>query len=394
VTPGRSLRVAMLSHLASTSAPTGAERSLALLAEGLQQRGHRVCVVVSGPWPLAARLERQGVEIRRVPCKACWLTYYEPRAWPIAAAKWLRFAWPDSGASGLEHALGEWAPDVVHVNCLPHLRGAAVAAAAGYPVVWHLREILPPGPRRHWFARQLSRHATRIVAVSEAVAAWVRDEGLAGSLVVVHNGTEIAGDNHDRRSARRALGIPAEDDECVIGLFGQLLPHKGVVEFVQAARRALVEAPKSRFIVAGGGPRRYRDHVARALGGAAAAERIHLLEPQPTAETLLAAADVVGLSTLTPDPFPRSVLEAMAVGLPVVAFRSGGAPEMVADGETGLLVDVGDVAGLAAAFARLGNDATLRRKLGRAARARALASFTLERHVERMEAVLRQVAER
>jgi glycosyltransferase involved in cell wall biosynthesis len=384
----------MLSHLASATAPTGAERSLALLAEGLQRRGHRVCVVVPGRWPLAAPLRLQGVEIHSAPCKVCWLAYYEPRAWPIAAAKWLRFAWPDLGAANLRHALIELAPDVVHVNCLPHLRGAAVAAEAGYPVVWHLREILPPGPRRRWFARQLSRHATRIVAVSEAVAAWLRDEGLAGSLVVVPNGTDFAGHNLDRRSARRELGIPEDDDECVIGLFGQLLPHKGVVEFIKAARRALVEAPKSRFIVAGGGPHSYRERVARARGADAAAELIHLLPPRPTAETLLAAADVVALSTLTPDPFPRSVLEAMAAGLPVAAFRSGGTPEMVTDEETGLLVNVGDVAGLGVAFARLGNDEGLRRKLGRAARARARERFGLERHVERIERILRQAAER
>ena len=390
----RTLRIAMLSHLASPAAPTGAERSLALLAKGLRRRDHRVCVVVPGAWPLASGLEREGVEIRRVPCRACWLTYHDPRPWPVAAAKWLRFSAPDPGAVALKHELRGFSPDLVHVNCLPHVRGAAAAAAAGYPVVWHLREILPPGRRRRWFARQLSRHATRIVAVSEAVGTWVRDEGLGSALEVVHNGIEVGGGTRDRSSALRGLGIPARDDECVIGLFGQLIPHKGVVEFVRAARGALQRAPALRFVIAGGGPASYRELVARTIGRDGSAARIHLLPPQPDAEELFAAADVVGLATLTPDPFPRSVLEAMAAGLPVVAFRSGGTPEMVEDGATGFLVDVGDVPALTAAFIRLGDDAELRRSMGHNARRRASARFTLERHVQRMEELFRQVAAR
>jgi glycosyltransferase involved in cell wall biosynthesis len=367
---------------------------LALLAEGLRRRDHRVRVVVPGDWPLASGLERKGVEIRRIPCRACWLTYHEPRPWPVAAAKWLRFSAPDPGAGVLRHELRGFSPDLVHVNCLPHVRGAAVAAGAGFPVVWHLREILPPGRRRRWFARRLSRHATRIVAVSAAAGAWVRDEGLGPALEVIHNGTEVGGGARDRSLALRSLGIPATEDECVIGLFGQLIPHKGVVEFVRAARGALQRAPRLRFVIAGGGPGSYRELVARTIGRDDSAARIHLLPPQPDVGELLAAADVVGLATLTPDPFPRSVLEAMAAGLPVAAFRSGGTPEMVEDGTTGLLVDVGDVPALATAFVRLESDAELRRSMGRNAHRRASERFTLERHVQRMEALFRQVASR
>jgi len=104
--------------------------------------------------------------------------------------------------------------------------------------------------------------------------------------------------------------------------------------------------------------------------------------------------DAACLPTMTPDPFPRSVLEAMAAGLPVAAFRGGGVDEMVGDGETGLLVEPGDVEALARAFVRLARDPEAAREMGRAGRSRAAAEFSIERHVDRMERLLSAAAGR
>jgi len=244
----------MLSHTASADAPTGAERSLALLAIALRERGARVAVAAPGPWSLSGELRDSGVEVAEIPCRACWMTYHDPLVWPLAAAKWVRFALPDPGRRRLERWLRAREPGVVHVNCLPHLRGAAAARAAGLPVVWHLREILPPGLRRRWFAARLERHAARIVAVSEAVGRWVREEGLGERLEVVPNGVAAAPPRGDAAAARAALSVPEEG--FLVGMFGQLLPHKGGPQFVRAARLALREQPALRFLLAGPGPPR------------------------------------------------------------------------------------------------------------------------------------------
>ena len=81
-------------------------------------------------------------------------------------------------------------------------------------------------------------------------------------------------------------------------------------------------------------------------------------------------------------------MEAMAAGLPVVAYRGGGVPEMVVDGETGILVGTGDREALAGAMVDLARDSHLRAALGAAGRARARGMFSVDRHIERMEAVL------
>ena len=381
----------MLSHLASPQVPTGAERSLALLAGGLAGRGHQVAVAAPGPWAPSAALAVDGVLVASLPVRACWLVQYGPQPTWRQLVRAARYAIPDAGAARLRVWLEEWRPEVVHVNCLPHLRGAAVAAAAGFPVVWHVREILPRGPRRRWFARRLRRDATRIVAVSEAVADWLREEGLGDLVEVVYNGVDRPDPFPDRRSAEQLFGFSTGG--IVVGLFSQLVAHKGGLDFVRAARRAASEEPSLMFVIAGHGPERFVRYLERAIDAGIAGDIVRLLPPQDDIWRLLAAVDVVALTTRWPDPLPRVVMEAMAASRPVIAYGGGGVPEMVVDGETGVLLDPGDEDGLAAAMVSLARNPSLRTRLGRAGRERAARLFTVDRHVDRMEGVLGRAAQ-
>jgi glycosyltransferase involved in cell wall biosynthesis len=384
------MRIVQLSHLASNTAPTGAERVLDLLACGLSARGHRVAVVAPGQWGLAASQPGNDVEIKVIEVRCCWLVQAESQPLWLQAARGARFLLPDPGVRKLRAFLADFDPDVVHVNCLPHLRGAAVARACGRPVVWHVHEILPPGRRRRWFAGRLRRNATRIVAVSEAVAGWLRDEGLGDLVGVVHNGVEPPDRMPDPYVARRAFGLPA--DGCVVGLFSQLVEHKGALDFVRAAHQAGSENPHLWFLIAGHGPASFVERLRRAITNGPAADRIRVVPPQPEIWPLLAAVDVAAITTLWPDPLPRVVMEAMVVGKVVAGYSGGGVPEMVVDGETGLLCAPTNVDGLAAAFGRLAGDGELRRRMGEAGRLRARELFSVERHVDRMEAVLQAAA--
>ena len=384
------MNVALLSHLASRTAPTGAEHSLSLLARGIAERGHEVAVTAPGPWTLERDLAASGIDVEKIAVRNCWLVQYGRQPLWRQMARAVRYAVPDPGRGTIRRWLGQLRPDVAHVNCLPHLRGAAAAREAGVPVVWHIREILPPGIRRRWFAGRLRRDATRIVAVSEAVAGWIRDEGLGDRVDVVYNGVEAPDQALDRAGAREFFDLPAT--ACVFGLFGQLVEHKGALDFVQAAHRFGSEDADSRYLIAGSGPARFVARLERAIADGPVADRIHLLPPQPDIWPLLAAVDVATITTLWPDPLPRVVMEAMAVGRPVVGYGGGGVPEMVVDGETGSLCRPGDVGGLATAFERLAENRDLRRRMGDAALVRARELFSIDRHVSRMEEILRAAA--
>ena len=381
------MRVALLSHTASPRAPTGAERSLSLLAAGLAARGHEVAVVAPGPWSLAGELLDAGVELVTIPTRACWLVQWQPQPAVWQAFRWLRYTVPDAGRGRLRAWLEGFAPDVVHVNCLPHLAGAVAASSLQLPVVWHVREMLPPSRRRRWWVRHLRRHATAIVAVSGAVAGWLGDEGLGDRVTVVHNGVDPPADLPDRATARDRFGIGGDD--VVVGFVGQLVAHKGALELIEAVHRLRAGGRPVSAVLAGTGPDSFRRRAMVAAGKSGA---VRLLGAVETPWELLAACDVVAVPTLWPDPLPRSVLEAMAVGRPVVAFAAGGIPEMVVDGTTGLLAVAGNADGFRAALDRLIGKPELRRRFGSAARDRAGELFSLDRHVATMEAVLSAVA--
>lgn len=225
------------------------------------------------------------------------------------------------------------------------------------------------------------RKADRLVCVSRAVADHMIEQGIpADRLVVVHNGIDPA----PYLSAEPA-DLPVPAGAFVVGTVAHLSPKKGFAELATAA--ALV--PGAHFVVAGEGPMRpYLGRVASALQG-----RLHLLGWRDDVPALMRRIDAYCLPSLR-EPFGLVLLEAMAAGRPVVAFRSGGAPEVVADGETGLLVPAGDVEALAAAIRRLAEDSELRERLGAAGQARMLGRFTLERQAARLAEEFRAAAGR
>jgi len=346
-----------------------------------------VAVAAPDGWCLEPELLHAGVEIEHLSARACWMTYYEPRPWPVAALKWMRWAWPQTATPRIARWLRRWKADVVHVNCLPQIRGARAARIAGKPTIWHLHEILPPGRRRRWLAGKVAESATQVVAVSEAVGRWVADEGLAARMRVVHNGVAIPAQVEDVAAARRGLGLP--EDGVLFGLFGQVTPHKGALSFVEAGRRALAANDELRFAIAGAGPESFCRRVRQAMEATGRSDRFHLLDPQPGSDRLNAAADVVCLTTTTPDPLPCAVMEAMASARPVAAFDSGGTSEMVRNGETGLLVPAGDVGELAGAFVRLARDSAARVEMGRAGERRAREVFSIEKQLDTLEGLFR-----
>jgi glycosyltransferase involved in cell wall biosynthesis len=384
------MKIAAISHLASPAAPTGAEKSLAALAGALTSRGHQVAVVSPGPWCLADGLEAMGVEVETIGNRGCWLVQWGRQPVVKQWLRYFRYRLPDPGYRRLLVWLDRYWPDVVYVNCLPQLKGAAAARALGLPVVWHIREILPPGSRRRWFARRLKRDATKIVAVSHAVAEWLNDEGLGDRVTVVHNGCEVPRDRLSSSESRESLGLPIEG--VFVGFFAQLVSHKGTIDLVQAGLMAMAQIPSLFVVIAGAGPPDEIERLRAEIAKSPFSHQFFVLPPQREVWNLLAAVDMAAVPSLWPDPLPRTVMEAMAAGRPVMAYRSGGVPEMIAEGETGFMVAPGDREGLAERMVRLARDPELRRRLGTAAAAKAQAEFSVAAYVDAMEKVLKEAA--
>ena len=180
---------------------------------------------------------------------------------------------------------------------------------------------------------------------------------------------------------------------------GRLIPKKGADRTIQAFHAARARVPEARLALIGEGPlaARCRDLVAE-LGLGDGVELRGAASTVAVAAALRGARAFVQHSMQAPDGdregTPVAVLEAGAAGLPVVATRHAGIRDVVVEGETGLLVEEGDVTGMAEALVLLARDPGRARTMGTAARARTLEHFTLDRSIARLAGVLERAAGR
>ena len=212
--------------------------------------------------------------------------------------------------------------------------------------------------------------------LSELAVAWGADPE---RVEVLPNPAAAPSGLAPREQLRRRLGL----DGFTLAFAGRLTAQKAL----EVAFAAVERCEGVTLIVAGDGPE--REGLERLAG-----RRVRFLGPISRREVfeLLAAADAALLSSSW-ENFPHTVVEALAVGTPVVATDVGGVGEVVRDGENGLLVPAGDVDALAAAVRRLAGDPELAARL-RAAAAPSVAGYAPERLFARLEDVLRSVASR
>ena len=247
--------------------------------------------------------------------------------------------------------------DVVYVanGIHPNLDAVLAAGWCGVPVVCHHRSF-----RRVGFAeRRASRHVHTAVGVTDEIVAYYRARGVRASRFVTIPDA-IACDRirpGGGAAVRRALGIPV--DAPLVDMVGNVQPWKGQHLGVDAVARARRVLPALRCLLVGG--------VHRTGTAYAAALRRRLDEPdvagaivwpgaRADAPACFDAMDVVLHASVAPEPFGRVLIEAMAVGRPVIAPREGGPREIVVHGQTGLLVAPRDAAGLADAIVSLVQD--------------------------------------
>jgi glycosyltransferase involved in cell wall biosynthesis len=189
-----------------------------------------------------------------------------------------------------------------------------------------------------------------------------------------------------RAAARARLGLP--DDAFVVAGLGRLVAIKGFDLLVAALPALAAAVPSARVVLVGDGPERMAlEAQAESLG---VSDRLLVTGATPDVAVGLAAADALAAPSRN-EGMGRALVEAMALGLPVVGADVGGIPAVVTDGETGRLVPPDDAGALAAALAELGRDAALRAKLGAAAAARAEA-FSTEVAQAAMRAVYDELA--
>lgn len=341
-------------HVISSRGFYGAENVVEQLCTALQQEGHAASIALlncspSPDHPLLARAANAGVPAFHLPCRSR-IEFRTLRA--------------------LRGILQENAIDVLHThNYKSDVYGYLASRGLGIPLIatchnWTDTTI----PLRLYgvLDRMMLARFEHIVAVSSTVARRLRLARLSSaSISQISNGVILPPLSARISGADSPIAGSPATGPLVIGAVTRLSPEKGVDILLHAAAEALSQGLRGRFVIAGDGPEREALlTLSRELG---IAEQVTFLGFQPDIRSLLATFDMF-VQPSRMDAMPMSVLEAMSAGLPVIASALGSIPELIEDGERGLLVPAGDSGAIARGLLRLAQDSESRRRLGTAAR--------------------------
>jgi glycosyltransferase involved in cell wall biosynthesis len=303
------------------------------LARAAREAGHEVAAIVDGD---AARAPGRARELRLYP--------FPPRAREVRRLRRFAQKFPFS-AMRLVRAVRAVAPDLVSVHCMrrfaPHV--AVLRRASGIPQVLNLQEgALPPGtPENARLFRLLVRAADVVTACSREAATYATRVGRARRVTVLPNG-------YDPAEFRPGPSFP-HPRAYVLGL-GRLEAQKGFDILVEALAR--LEHPAVDLLLAGDGSERSTLETLTATRGITARVRFLGATDRPTTLALLRGAAAVACPSRF-EGLPLVCVEALAAGRPLIASAVNGIPEVVRDGETGILVPPEDPVALAAALRRV-----------------------------------------
>ncbi|HAD82223.1 MAG: hypothetical protein A2509_03985 [Candidatus Edwardsbacteria bacterium RIFOXYD12_FULL_50_11] len=256
--------------------------------------------------------------------------------------------------------------DAIYTNTLKsHILGGLAGTMAGVKVIWHLRDIpIQPRPKR---AIQLLATfiPDKIIAVSEAVG---RQFG-GRKVSVIHNGIDA-----QAIQKKAALEMPAEIQRIressgggpTIGIVGQIARWKGQDVFLRAAKLLAEKLPQAKFLIIGEAlfdEKEFKLELNNFVINNNLQKRVIFTGHLENVYPILKQLDVLVHCSVEPEPFGRVIIEAMALGVPVIATRGGAVEEIITNGENGLIVSPGDHQQLAGAVENILTDKTMRNKI-------------------------------
>jgi len=280
----------------------------------------------------------------------------------------------------LRRALKGTGAQLVHTNSLKtHFIGGLAARLGRLPLVWHVRDLLAENEGYH-----LLRHAARllrphVIAISEAVAEQFA--GLPAEVTVIPNGIPLDkfSPGPSSPSLRSELGLTADDRVLLVS--SRLTPWKGHMTLLEAVARLADRWPRLKLVVVGEvafWEADYEQQLKQRAAELGLTEQVIWTGFRSDVPQLLRLCDIFVLPSVG-EPFGRVIVEAMATSRPVVATASGGVPEIVVDGQTGLLVPPEDAQSLASAIQTLLADSQRAQQMGAEGLTRAHQLFSVDR---------------
>lgn len=349
-------KVLLLSHASSLG---GAQKCLELIARGLTAANYQPIVILPSRGPLEMRLREIGVQTQILP-----LEY-----WVGTPLHWKRFGWGlQKRISAVCQIIREEGIQLVLTNTSVVVEGAIAAKICGVPHVWHVLEMLSKDPAFSAFFdlsilyRLMNSLSDRIVVVSNAVKDEISIEIPRDMIHVIYTGIT----RFEEETLRPRIDILDElgiaTDTPIVCFAGDLCKRKGVIDLVEVGREVSIHIPNVLFLIVGkdGGE---KNRMLRNIKSLSIESHFRILDFREDVLSIIAASDVFILPSQA-DPLPVVVLEAMMLGKPIVATRSGGCEEMVSNGVNGYLVPIQDPNTMAERLRTLLMDPALINRMG------------------------------
>ena len=317
--------------------------------------GHQVCLITPNLGEFTEQVKSRSIEVIQMPMER---TFFFHRS--VAFAKFLR----------------DWDADLVH--CHSAVAGTILARIgaylAGVPLISHVH-IENKFSDVRWIQKLqiildniTAIVVDKIITISNATKSSLIDQGISSNkITVIHNGislTEQLDDMPEVDQLRSTLGL--KNNSHVVGTVARLCPVKGQREFILAARNICNLYPNTEFLVIGEDYEfegKYRSNLENLVKELDLEEFVHFLGFRSDVRRLIHCFEIFVLPSWI-EGLPVTILEAMAARKPVVATSVGGVPELVLDGETGILVPPRDVPGLSKAIESLLDEPDIAHQMG------------------------------
>ncbi|CAG7613132.1 D-inositol-3-phosphate glycosyltransferase [Paenibacillus solanacearum] len=285
--------------------------------------------------------------------------------------------------------------ELIHANSL---RAGIMAALFGWihrrPVVWHVRDNPPKGGIGKCIEWLAGISVRAIIGISQSVIHGFRHPQLADKLHLVHNGVPLREMSDEekktcRQSVREQLNTPLGSQVMVI--IGQITPWKRQEDAILGAHRLIKNGQDVYLWVVGEAKfreenERYWEYLHKLAGKLQISERVRFAGFRKDVLEICSAADLLLLCS-DHEPFGRVLIEAMSQSTPVIATNAGGVPEIIVNGESGFLYEIGNVDELYKYASGLLSYPNLRDGMGKLAHKRVKEHFTIEKTVEKIEAI-------
>jgi glycosyltransferase involved in cell wall biosynthesis len=240
--------------------------------------------------------------------------------------------------------------------------------------IYWSHEIIANKRRFRWLFGAIDKRVIGFVAVSEAVAAALREIGIAANRIrVIHNGL---------RDPAGSVVLAAGRTTTRIGIVGQVGSWKGHDDLLEAFAIVAASHAQVQLHIFGQGTQDYEEHLRRRAAQLGVTSKVIWHGFVPDQRVIYGSIDICAVPSRSEDPLPTSAIEASFFGLPVVASRRGGLPEIIDHDSTGLLFEAGNVKEMALHLETLVADSALANKMGRHARIRSTQKFGRDRFVD------------